>query len=374
MSGIPVYGSLCTRIRKGIASGRLRPGGFIGTEMGMVRQYGISRVSVRRAFDQLEREGIVERAPGKGVFVRDSLAHPRIVQLVMPMTPSDFTIGIAKGAWTSAQEKNIHMSISDTRGSCLNMFKAPKSAISNKTLAGLILVSSHLPDQAMALRELKRNGMPVVVVDEDLTRIGIPSVLSDNYGGGYRVGKELVALGHRSIAFVPEGETDTGSKRFGGLRDAVIDAGLPFDRSLVIRHQDAPPGVSRLDWFAESFKGLRSKAKPPTAIFFSSSYSAAGGCRMMKGMGLKIPADVSVVAFDDSPFCEWLEPPLAVVNQPSEEIGRLAMTELLSASARPGGDVPKCLELPVEWKPRESIGPASGVRLKTVKTRKKCNR
>ncbi len=62
-------------------------------------------------------------------------------------------------------------------------------------------------------------------------------------GGGYRVGEELVRFGHRRIGFIGCLQHLTARQRFEGMRDAILDAGLPFDRSLTV-NLDLQGGVS----------------------------------------------------------------------------------------------------------------------------------
>jgi DNA-binding LacI/PurR family transcriptional regulator len=89
------------------------------------------------------------------------------------------------------------------------------------------------------------------------------------------------------------------------------------------------------DWLIESSASasltkdaaqqIRSILKPrrrPTAIFAGGYYLAAETLQIVKELGLKVPADVSLVGFDDPPSAGYLDPPLTTVRQPLAELGR----------------------------------------------------
>src|SRR5690606_22625831 len=119
--------------------------------------------------------------------------------------------------------------------------------------------------------------------------------------------------------------------RLMGLRDAIADAGQPFDRSLVVDLcEEGDPG--RLaDWSTHidaCTRRLMRRDDPPTAIFFSCDAVARAGCRALESMGLRVPADVSIIGFDDDPLSQWMSPALTTLHQPFFEMGQAAIEML----------------------------------------------
>lgn len=355
-----VYDGLLARLRAGIREGTLKAGAFVATEQDLSRQTGISRVSVRRATDQLIREGLVERRPGKGLFVREPDRRTRMVQVIVPDLGFEQCVLIARGAQLLGAERGFQVQVYDGHNQ-MERDLAVVKRLPDQAAEGAIILSWHHTRFSEAIFELKRLKYPFVLVDEHPQGIDAPSVTADNHAGGMKVGEALVALGHKRIGFIGNLHADTVRQRLEGLRDALGDAGLPFDRSLAMDLAVEP----QQDWterIDRCTRELMSRADRPTAIFYSDDQVAADGYRTLMSMGLRIPQDVSVVGFDDNPLCRWLNPQLSSVRQPSMEMGKAAMELLLDQmSPRPGHKAlaAERLTLPVEWIARSSIGPAA---------------
>ncbi len=358
---LPVYESLVQRIRTDVQAEKLRPGVLIGTEHGLVRQTGLSRTSIRKAIDCLVEEGLVERRAGKGVFVRRPQSTMQTVQVIVGNLRWEPWAYFTQGAKAAAGRRATSVQVCDAHGSVdqdLDMLRE----LPRRGVDGAIIVSLHHLRFAELLFELKSQGFPFVLADERLRYVDVPSVMADNHGGGYAVGKALVEQGHQRIAFVGDLAAQTVEQRLAGLRDAVNDAGLAFDRKLVI---DLQEGDNRLgDWSAQvmtQVQRLMNNQPRPTAIFFSCDGVAASGAKAIKAMNLRIPQDVSVVGFDDSSWLEFLDPPLASVRQPFMQMGASAMDMLLDQIA---GRAPSPAEhrvFPVQYVHRPSVGPAPAI-------------
>jgi DNA-binding LacI/PurR family transcriptional regulator len=361
-----VYDALLHRIRRSIGAGTLKPGEFIASEYELAREAGISRVSVRRATDTLMREGLVERRPGKGLFVRPPDRSTRTVQVVVPDLAFDQCVQIVQSAQALGMERGVRVQVYDAH-SYLDWDVEYLTQLPRIAEDGAIIVSWHHPRFAESLYELRRQKYPFVLVDERLQDVQVPSVVADNYGGGYAAGQAVASEGHRRIAFIGELGADTVQARLDGLRDAVNDAGVSFDRSRVIALETPADG----DWPAAVAAATRSavdRPDPATAILYGNDQTAAHGYVALRAMGLRIPDDVSVVGFDDNPLCQWLDPPLSTVRQPSAEMGRVAMERLLEivsrqsweSAAGANGDSPHVV-LPTTWIERGSVGKAPAV-------------
>lgn len=354
-----VYDDLLTRLRESIRNGARKAGEFVGTEQELCREHGISRVSVRRATEQLIREGLIERRPGKGLFVREPDRSARLIQVVVPDLSFKQCVQIARGAQLLAAERGFQVQVSDAHNR-MDTDIAVLRQLPDMAAEGALILSWHHPRFTEAMLDLKRQNYPFVLVDEHPRDIEIDSVTADNHAGGLMVGNALIDLGHRRIGFVGNIIADTVRARLEGLRDAMGDRGLPFDRTLVadLAVQPQEDWAERIEFCTQR---LLARADRPTAIFYSDDQVAAEGYRVIREAGLRIPEDISVVGFDDSPLCRWLNPTLATVRQPSIEMGRAAMAMLLERLAMPS-HAPmreaRQVTLPVQWIARSSIGTA----------------
>jgi DNA-binding LacI/PurR family transcriptional regulator len=184
---------------------------------------------------------------------------------------------------------------------------------------------------------LRTHGVAVVEVDRRLASAG-DGVVIDNERGGREATMHLIGLGHKRIGLLgvdTAWTTDAG--RLKGYRTALKTAGIPFDKRLV-----ASIPVHALDVEARIEALLDTAA--PTAIFAANNALAEQAWRVFRRRGLRIPADISLVGFDDVPWMEMVEPPITVVDQPTIELGRSA-ARLLLRRLGAGGMLPPALEV-----------------------------
>jgi len=355
----PVYQPLIDRIRGLVERSKDAPGTLIGTERAMTRETGLSRKSVRLAIEQLIGDGLVERRPGIGIFTRAAHTFTRQVQLVVPTLAVKQSIQLLCGALAVAGQRGVQVQIYEMHGvsdADVQFLRALPTTAAD----GAIIQSAHHEKTTEALFHLKAAGYPFVLVDEEFAGGGIPCVLADNYGGGYSVGQALAKLGHQRIAFLGGlRAADTARARLDGLRDAVLDAGIHFDRSLVM-DITGRPGEEFSHAIHRLVGELMARPNPPTALFCSNDLEAATACRELRRLNRRIPHDLSVVGFDDDPICEFLDPVLCSVRQPTLEMGQTAMKLLLELLAPKGsgkGKKAPVLHLPTVWVPRDSIAP-----------------
>lgn len=360
-----VYEPLLGHIREEILSGQFKPGQSIGTEKSLAAEADISRNSVRRAVDQLVREGLVQRRPGrsKGLFVREPHQAVRTVQIVVPNLLWHYCTQIAVGAQSVAASRGIRVQVSDAHASPeleLAMLKALPASDTN----GALVVSLHDPRYTEVLFSLKAGGYPWVLVDQRLESLEVPSVEIDNYGGGYAVGRELVGLGHRRIAFLGPLRLAAVARRLDGLRDAMLDAGVLFDRTLVANMDGEGlfESINALDGQTLPLvQMLLSRPDRPTVLFDGGGDAIPYVCRTLRELGLRLPQDISVVSFEDSPVCELMDPPVACVRHPWDIVGRAAMQMLLDQMHRRSAGVESARAkrqiIPFTWVPRASLAP-----------------
>ncbi len=176
------------------------------------------------------------------------------------------------------------------------------------------------------------SSIPVVAVDPHRGPSGPPTVDSDNLEGARAATAHLLALGHRRIGFLG-GRPDLESARLReqGYREALAEAGVPFDPELV------RVGGYRPDLADSPAHELLSLPERPTAIFAANDLSAIRTMEVAAELGLRVPDDVSVVGFDNVPESALTTPPLTTVDQPIHRMGAEALRlviELVEGTAR----------------------------------------
>lgn len=168
--------------------------------------------------------------------------------------------------------------------------------------------------------------IPCVAVDpHTLTSDSVPSVASDGRAGAMLATEHLLELGHRRIAFLGgRPGLESSQQRERGFRAAMRSAAAAVDESLV------EVGNYRAESSAEPARRLLDRAAPPTAVVAANDLSAIEVVVVARELGLPVPAELSVVGFDDVPDAAACDPPLTTVAQPMQQLGTAAVRTLLA--------------------------------------------
>jgi DNA-binding LacI/PurR family transcriptional regulator len=182
-----------------------------------------------------------------------------------------------------------------------------------------ILVIAPQESAAQALRHL-RSDVPVVATEAGAHN-GVPLVAVDQVEGARAATQHLLDLGHRTVWHV-SGPLDwyEARDRIDGWRATLDAAAAP------------QPAVLAGDWSARSGYALGlelARESAVTAVFAGNDQMALGVVRALHELGLRIPADISIVGFDDIPEAAFFTPPLTTVRQNFNEVGRRAVLTLL---------------------------------------------
>lgn len=190
-------------------------------------------------------------------------------------------------------------------------------------VAGVIF--SSITPASNAPAQLSRAGIPYVLVNRHLKDTPATCIVTDNFGGAYKMTKHLIELGHSRIAFVRGlRNTTTSQDREVGFRQCLANHGLEIDESLLEQGN-----YTRREAYEATVRLLQ-LASPPTAIFCANDYMAFGALDAASDQGLRVPDDVSIVGFDNIALSSLKAINLTTVEQPITEMARKAMEMLLS--------------------------------------------
>lgn len=175
------------------------------------------------------------------------------------------------------------------------------------------------------VHQLIERGTPVVAVDRPLDEQGCDRVLVDTRTAAEHATAHLFGQGYRRIGCITGLEgVYTAEQRLAGYRDAHRAAGRVCDPSLV-RHADFH--AERAEVAAAA---LLERAEPPDALLVANNRMAIGALRAVEARGLRIGADIGIVAFDDAPWMTLVHPTISVVDQPNYDIGSTASHMVLA--------------------------------------------
>ncbi|RLK46683.1 LacI family DNA-binding transcriptional regulator [Microbacterium telephonicum] len=185
---------------------------------------------------------------------------------------------------------------------------------------------------------------------------GFRSVVPDDRAGGAAATRELVAAGHRRIAFIDTDEGPTrpiaADLRLEGYREVLREAGLRVDPALHVHGETSIRGGREA---AEHLLQLPDAVRP-TALFCFNDRMAVGAYAAAHARGLRIPHDLSIIGYDDQQFiAAEQEPPLTTIALPHYEMGKWAMEVALGIRAAEEQDATHQMTCPVIR--RDSVGP-----------------
>lgn len=250
------------------------------------------------------------------------------IGLVVPDSANPFFAEVARGIEDAsfAQDYSVILCNSDSN---LTKELLYLDVLAEKQVDGLLLVAVR-GMTADHFQPLLARRLPLVVVDRDIPGAAVDSVLADNAHGGWLATSHLIELGHRRIACLA-GPSDLapGAEREKGYRQALLGHGLPLDESLIVR------GDFQYESGFQAARQLLSGGNPPTAIFACNDLIAVGAICLAVALGRQIPADLSIVGFDNIRLAAFTNPPLTTINQPKYEMGQLAVQMLLERQRQP---------------------------------------
>lgn len=177
-------------------------------------------------------------------------------------------------------------------------------------------------------RNLIESNLPLVVADRETLDIDADVVLIDNEKGGYDATKYLISLNHKRIACISGPSPITPSaQRVEGYKRALQEANIPFDKSLLRTSN------FKFEGGEEEMLKLMNLPVPPTAVFVCNDMMALGAILAIRKVGKKVPDEISIVGFDNTPLSNFICPPLTTVSQPIKKMADL-IVELLIEKIR----------------------------------------
>jgi LacI family transcriptional regulator len=228
----------------------------------------------------------------------------------------------------------------------------PDQAVRKLVEAGVgsVILPPPLCDDDAILAYLDGVGVGAVSFATARPRQGAPAVFIDDFGGARLMTQHLLDLGHVDIAFVRgDPAHSTAQRREQGFRETMAEAGLVVSDTYV-----ADGGFSYRGGLeaARQLLGLRRR---PSAIFAANDDMAAAASAVAHGLGLSIPADISIAGFDDTSVATTVWPELTTIRQP---IADMAATAILLAMdfGRAGGDPPSQVQAELQLMQRASTG------------------
>ena len=341
-------------MKKCAAQGRALTISEIAEEIG-VSTMTVSRVLNGRPDVAPATRERVERLVAERGYARNRAAsalrkgRSGLIDLVVVALDSAYHLEIIRGVEERLETTGFRMALSATYDQWQRERQWLEKVIDGSTDGAiLVLADGH----AAHLSQLRRRDIPFVVIDHR-GELGpdTPSVGATNWAGGRMACEHLLALGHRRIATI-SGTPALGcsQERLSGYRAALEAAAVPIDPALI------RIGDFRYEAGYRETLALLDLPEPPTAIFAGNDMQAVGALNALRARGVSVPAQMSVVGFDDVDIGARISPSLTTVRQPLAQMGSFAATMLLQLIAGEPLATSR-IELATELIVRESSAP-----------------
>jgi len=263
-----------------------------------------------------------------------SLKRSNAISLNVADIRNPFFASVARGVEDVAQAHGYKLVLCNTDGDATREF-VYLQALQTRQVDGALVASGGAADAYLA--RLIRAGLPVVLVDRDITDVAdAPAIVLDKTAAGYEAVRYLLGHGHRRIAMltgerIPPGSTTT--ERTAGYRRALAEIGFGVDERLVVA------AAATVDGGRQAAHAALDVAPPPTAIFSDSSLMSIGVLESIAARGLRIPEEVEIVSADELPhaWADAFDPRLSTLAQPTYQLGckaaEMLVNRLRSSSA-----------------------------------------
>lgn len=287
-----------------------------------------------------------------------AMGKTQIIGLIVPDISNPFFAELAEGVEKAAVEGGYNVLLSTTGFNHAREANALEM-IRSKAVDGIIYAAGAPPSSS----ELKRLSadIPIVLVDEELPDLHIPSFVSDNFNGGHLAASLLADLGHRRAIVLDAGEDLVSSEhRVRGFAERWSEV----EGGRVVRangHFTTDGGRSAIQPFLQAVRN-----REFTSIFAANDLMALGALEVLLDEGFEVPADISVVGFDDSSQGLFSRPRLTTIRQDVVGMGEAAvhhLVQLLDSSKEVTVGAPGSSRriLPVSLIVRDTTGPLSAV-------------
>lgn len=321
-SAVPLYAQLYRALKDSIRSGAIAYGQRLPSENELSAGFGLSRMTVRSALSQLASEKYIEKVQGKGAFAcYRSPAITGSIDVLLDVSYTYFALRYIQSISGILKQSNYRFIIHDTLDSQAEICRTLGQVLAGGT-AGIILQPAHRieppgPELRGLLSHAAAQGIPFVMLDRAYDGIPGPRVVVDEACGGRIAAEFLLSLGHRRCAMVCRSDYYENSPRREGFQAVLSERGLP---PLLAIEQDGKLEGSLLEAI---------RAQGVTAVFCFNDETAVETMRLLRGAGVRIPEDVSLVGFDDTVIAEATDPPLTSVIHPKDALGRAAAERLI---------------------------------------------
>lgn len=336
---IALHRAIYEELVRELTEGTYRPGDRMPSEAALCERFGASRITVAKAIQALQRDGLVTRRPGSGTYVqqpavadshRFGLLIPQLgnTEIFEPICQGIMQAPLAKShvlLWGHTSPDGEGDDPSPAAEQLCRQFIEQK--VSGVFFAPLEYKTDRDATNRRIVDMLAREKIAVVLLDRCYERFpnrsGLDLVGIDNYRAGFVVTQHLLDGGGQDLVFVARKHSaSTVAQRIGGFEAATAKA--KTKARVCLGDVNDPAFVASL-----------LKVSQPDSIVCGNDFTAARLMRTLLNLGVAIPDQIRITGFDDVNYSQFLPIPLTTIHQDCQEIGRAALSLMLGRLAEP---------------------------------------
>ncbi|MDC3416876.1 GntR family transcriptional regulator [Aquibacillus salsiterrae] len=340
------YKAIKQAIKSKILDGTYAPNQKLHSESEMIKEFGVSRHTVRLAIGELANEGWLYKIQGSGTFCADR-------SKVMKLNPSQKNIAIVttfisdyifptiiRGAESFLSQESYNVSIFNTKND-YDQEKRVLETILMGNYDGVIVEPTRSASASPNLHlylTLEKENIPFIMINAYYEELEPPAVVVNDEQGGYIQTEHLIKLGHRDMIGIYKTDDMQGLKRLKGYIKAHRAYGIPLNPQNIILfktcNQEEKP--------KEQLEALLSNSQQlPTGLVCYNDELVLQLLDIVREKGIQVPRDLSIVGYDDSNLAEASEVKLTSVCHPKTELGVEAAKLLLNIIKDKSGSLNK---------------------------------
>ena len=326
-----------TWIRNRIDEGVLAPGEKLASESQLCVQFGVSRNAVRQAIQNLIRERRVESIKGVGTFCRTRPPESPLsanIGLVEFFISSYIYPQVIRGCYSTLSRKGFALLLNQSEYN-LEQERVILQDLRRKKVGGIIIAPIYGAgdrSNALLLEEIQNEGTAVVLCDDYYPGRDFSSVTLDYHGCGEQAAAHLWDKGHRKIGLFFQKDFLVKANRMKGVIDYMGRMEAPVRNAWIVGFNGQGPTSQASDAAERFLKGAR---ELPSAFVCGNDEDALHLIQVAEKQGIHVPADLSVVGFDNSDIARLEKISLTSVDHPSFQIGEKAANILLDKIFHP---------------------------------------
>ncbi|MCM2675800.1 GntR family transcriptional regulator [Alkalicoccobacillus plakortidis] len=323
------YSKIIEVVKSRILDGTYIPHKKIGSESMFMKEFGVSRHTVRIAIGDLVKDGWLYRSQGSGTYCADrsfdkttAISRKNIAIITTYISDYIFPL-IIRGAEPFLAEKGYQVSLYSTNNNVETEKKVLESILSLGVDAAIIepTKSARSNPNINYYFSLERANIPYVMINAFYDELDPLCLIIDDEKGGYLQTEHLIKQGHTDIIGFFKTDDRQGAKRKKGYIKAHRAHQLPISPENIIDY-DSEEKQSKPKEELERI--IQDPNRNPTAIVAYNDQLVVSLLDVLRTYGMKVPDDISIVGFDDSYLATATEVKLTSIEHPKQKMGEQA--------------------------------------------------